>query len=70
MMPMTDHVIVEYQLRVKRAELLGPHFAELALQNRRRRQRVAVRERIGRVLVATGTRLQGPLPRVPAATAG
>jgi hypothetical protein len=47
MNPMGEHLILEHKLLVKRAELLGPHLAELELLNRRRRRRLAVRERIG-----------------------
>jgi hypothetical protein len=65
---MTDALTLEHQLRVKRADRLGPLLFDRDLQMRRTPRPLALRGRIGRALVAIGTWLQG-IPSVTAAPA-
>jgi hypothetical protein len=72
MFPTNEGWLAEHRLRIARAERLGPHLAELALQKRRRRREGAVhlmRRRLGAALVAVGARLQGAEPTRRAAAA-
>jgi hypothetical protein len=64
MIPETPSPIIEHRLRVARAERLGPHLAELALQRRRDRGLAvrALRRHPATALVAVGTRLQAAVP--------
>jgi hypothetical protein len=68
MAPSYETHVIEHRLIVKRAELLGPHLAELELLNRRRRRRLEVRERLGGVLIAVGTWIYGAPDAAPSAT--
>ena len=68
MMPSPEVYKIEHRLQIKRAELLGPHLAELELLNRRRRRRLEIRVRLGSVLIAVGTWIYGAPDAAPSAT--
>jgi hypothetical protein len=67
---MFDALSLEHQLRVKKADLVGPHHFERELQCHRQGRRLAIRARVGGALVAIGTRLQGTPLVAPARAQG
>jgi hypothetical protein len=60
--PVDEYRKMEHRQHVARAELLGPHLAELELLRRRQGGGTTtrrLRQAVGAVLVATGTWLRG-----------
>ena len=67
---MIEALTLEHQLRVKKADLIGPHLFEHELRTRRNGDRLAIRERIGSMLVAVGIWLQGTSAITPVPAQG